>query len=684
MAIATMRVPTIFTAVDKFSDVVSKMTRKTAAFGETAQAAAMRTSRRFNSAGNVMLGAGVGIATGLGYAVNEAMNFEDKMANINTILNATPQALNEVKKTIFQVGKQTGVPLNDLVTNFYELSSAQIYGAKANEALEQSARLSVLGLGDMTASTNIMISTLNGFKREGLSAVEVTEKIARTIQKGKLKVSDMNEAFAKNGVLVGLAGVKLDEYLSMQAAMTTAGMPINEAQNALGLAAISLVKMGPKVKKVAESMNINPSEIVKLQKVQQGLFKGLNIKTGEDLVTKMGGMVPAMIAMTSQAKKMGVPIEMVFGRQGAIIANALLTGDALKEYNIEMDYLAKKGINVADAMYKVKQQTSKFKFNILKNEVKELAIKIGDVLLPRVNDLFDSASKMVGGLASWGERNRGFANTLMTVAKWLLILGVVAKVGAFLFYGWSVAIGVVSAVTSAYKFVMLMASLANVGFMESLWGCITAMGTFLVTEIAILAPLLLIVAALGLLTYAFWESGDSTESMVDKQIYALNKGNSAWVNSTDVMSKELEKQKRLTSSVKPPKVVTHESLGKYFTASSPGLEGQAKYAQNQYVQSLVNKKEYGDKAVFSAIMLDKSMSGGINKNAISTNTPDNLAGKNKDYSIVKDFINGKTGILEVRVTTDEGSNANVVGNAPKGIKVVTSKNQGTRGTGNTH
>jgi len=51
MGVATMRVPTVFTAVDRFSGVVSKMTATTAAFGRIAEAAAMRTSRRFNSAG---------------------------------------------------------------------------------------------------------------------------------------------------------------------------------------------------------------------------------------------------------------------------------------------------------------------------------------------------------------------------------------------------------------------------------------------------------------------------------------------------------------------------------------------------------------------------------------------------------------------------------------------------------
>ncbi len=550
MAIAAMRVPTIFTAVDKFSAVVSKMAMSTSAFGKTAEAAAMRSSRRFNSAGTSMLTAGVVMAAGIGYVANEAMKFEDKMANINTILNVTPGKLNDIKESIFKVGKETGVPLSDLVSNFYELSSAQIYGAKANEALRQSARLSVLGLGDMTQSTNIMISVLNGFKKEGLSAVDVTEKIARAVQKGKLKVSDMNQSFAENGVVVGLAGVKLDEYLAMQAAMTTAGMPISQSQNALGLAALSFLKMGPKVKKVADSMNVNPAEIVKLQAAQQGLMKGMGMKSGEDIIKKMGGMVPAMLALTAQAKKLGIPISSVFGRKGAIVANAILTGTAFKEYGIEMDYLAQKGLNVADAMYKVKH-TTQFKFNILKNEAKELAIRLGDALLPKINELISSTMSTIRGVMEWAKNNKWLASTIFSVALILLKLGVIAKVGAFLFYGLSKSIAFVTWISEAYVAISSLYEAALLAQAFSGAALTTVMGGLAVSMLAVYLPVILIVAALGGLAYILFGTSDATESMASKQISALEKSNGAWKNSTNVMNGELIKQKALMETHNP-------------------------------------------------------------------------------------------------------------------------------------
>ena len=40
-----MKVPTIFTAVDRFSHVVDRMSKSASAFGATAQASAMMTSK---------------------------------------------------------------------------------------------------------------------------------------------------------------------------------------------------------------------------------------------------------------------------------------------------------------------------------------------------------------------------------------------------------------------------------------------------------------------------------------------------------------------------------------------------------------------------------------------------------------------------------------------------------------
>ena len=60
-------------------------------------------------------------------------------------------------------------------------------------------------------------------------------------------------------------------------------------------------------------------------------------------------------------------------------------------------------------------------------------------------------------------------------------------------------------------------------------------------------PALLIIGALGLLAYAFWDTGDAAETSAQKQLNALTKQNNAYKNSTTVVSDELQKQKDIIS-----------------------------------------------------------------------------------------------------------------------------------------
>ena len=77
-----MKVPTIFTAVDRFSHVVDRMSKSASAFGATAQASAMRTSRRLSSMGTSMLTTGATIGVGLGLAIDQSIKYEKAIASL--------------------------------------------------------------------------------------------------------------------------------------------------------------------------------------------------------------------------------------------------------------------------------------------------------------------------------------------------------------------------------------------------------------------------------------------------------------------------------------------------------------------------------------------------------------------------------------------------------------------------
>ena len=217
MAIAAMRVPTIFYAVDRFSDVVSRMSARTAAFGQTAEAAAMRTSRGFNKAGTNMLTAGVGIAAGIGLAVNEAAKFEKSMANISTTIDSTPESMKKMGDAILKISQDIPVSIADLTSGMYDVVSVGILGtANQLDVLEKSSLLAVAGLGTVKEGVDITTSSINAFGVEAGTASEVTNKLFKAVKYGKTTVAGISESFGAFAAIMKNSGVTLDEYLASE------------------------------------------------------------------------------------------------------------------------------------------------------------------------------------------------------------------------------------------------------------------------------------------------------------------------------------------------------------------------------------------------------------------------------------------------------------------------------------
>jgi len=163
-----------------------------------------------------------------------------------------------------------------------------------------------------------------------------------------------------------------------------------------------------------------------------------------------------------------------------------------------------------------------------------------------VQDKTNTGLELMKGLLSWMKDNMGSIINLIgsiTVAfiGWKVIVGIVSLVNGIM--------SAFTAIMTVHRFVVLWATLTNTGYAASLWAVAAA-------TLAAYWPLLLIAGALGLLVYAFWDTGDAADDMVSKQVAALSKGDAAMINSTDVMARELGKQKKL---MEVPKIVNPAS-----------------------------------------------------------------------------------------------------------------------------
>ena len=465
-----MRVPTIFTAVDRFSHVVDRMSKSASAFGATAQASAMRTSRALSSAGTSMLTAGVVMATGIGYAVNEAAKFEKSMSNVSTTIDSTPELMKSMSDSVLNMAKKLPVPISQLTEALYDVVSAGIDAKDSMFVLEQSARLGIAGLGTSTEGVDIITSSLNAFNIKASESAKVANMVFKAVKYGKTTVSGIAESFGSSAALVKNSNVSLEEYLATTAVLTTTGMTASRAQTQVSSAVTALIK---------------PSKTMSL------IFSKLGVRDIPKWIKTNGGLVNSMRIVRNEADKMGILTSKAFGRKEGFSAMLSLLGPLANKFK-EVYGDIKGSSNSMDEAVAKQQKTFSAGVQRMKNNLTILAIKIGNQLIPRLNGFLDRLTPIVEKTTSWMEKNSGLVDILLDVTVGLLALGVALKVGAVLFYGIAKVIGIVSAVTKAYTFISTLAALANVSFATALWGVVTALW-------AALWPVLAVVAALAIM-----------------------------------------------------------------------------------------------------------------------------------------------------------------------------------------
>jgi TP901 family phage tail tape measure protein len=659
MGVATMRVPTIFTAVDRFSGVVSKMTAATSAFGRTAEAAAMRTSRRFNSAGTTMLYTGAAIATGLGYAVNEAVKFEKAMATVSTTIdNTTPEMMARMGQDVLNMSKIIPKPLSELTEGLYDVVSAGIDAKYAMTVLDASGRLAVAGLGTTQQGVDILTSSLNSFNMEGTESANISNMVFKAVKYGKTTVDQLSTSFGNSAALIKNSNVSLAEYLATTAVLTTTGMSASRAQTQVASAVTALIKP-------AKSMSL--------------VLAALGAKDIPEFIKKNGGLVKTLRLVRDQADKMGILNSKAFGRKEGFNAMLSLLGPLNDEYLKVMKDMTG-GTDTLTESFDKQQNTTAAGFQRLKNNATILAITIGDQLLPRINEFVARLTPTVEGITEWTKRNSWLSSTLLKASLALLILGAVAKVGAVLFYGLGKAIAFATWLSGTYEAITLgvsaaqaVAALTGESLTAVLWSMAAA-------ELAVLWPVLLIVAALGLLAYAMFDSIGSTEDMVSKQIGSLDRKNSAWENSTKIQARELNKQKGLME--------TH----------NPNVTG-ARIGMDKNIAGIINKNQQ-DKADRAARLATVPIAAVSKNTQLFSNgapamasdayraqrdaadkgpTPKNLAGSNQlnVNQLMKDF-SGKNGELNINIKDPGGVVESVDESNTGGIAVKTTSTTGKR------
>ena len=332
--------------------------------------------RGFANAGrNIERGIGIGVAAaagGLAYAVKQAGDFQASLNTINTVAGLSQDQLTAVGDAIRKMARESGTPLEDLTSAYYDLVSAGVSATDAQNVLTQANTLAIGGLGSTAETVDLLTTAINSYGGDASKAKEYTDQFAVAIANGKVTAADLAANFADVGPLAAAMGVGVDQISASIGNMTAKGTHAPEAFTQIRAAMVALQRQTPQLKKVMKQLGIE------------------NIQT--ELDSK--GLAGTWDELRKQAEKAGIPLIKLTGRvegQQYVLQN---TGDALDDYNRNLKDVkgASDGAGEAAKQMAERQKGLNFQLDKLKSNAKDAAITLGEAIIPKILPLFEKAN----------------------------------------------------------------------------------------------------------------------------------------------------------------------------------------------------------------------------------------------------------------------------------------------------
>lgn len=466
---ATLKIPTIFTAVDKFSSVVRTMTKGIRTWSNKSIAAVRRfdqkISKSFSKLSNL---AQIGLGLGIGAIFREGFN-----------------AITDFETGLVGVGKTTGIAGKELKNLGFDVLklSKRLKGISSVKLLELAQVAGQMGL---TSSKKILVFTETMAKLEkatDIQGAEGTAAIARLLtitgegvgiidKFGSSLVALGNSSAATEAEILsvasevarGTAAYKLSsqEILGISAALKSldvapeaAGSAILEVFRAIELATI---KGGKTLKNFGKIMQLTPKQVKEtFQKTPQKAFsffiKGLNRISDEG-----GSLTKTMIDVGLSGKRVAKGIIPLGTNYKLLESKINLANKSFRENNaLNIEYEAStKTVNVA-----IKDIVKSFK-NLLTAESQQGSkLEFLQKVLFGVSDNMGTILKVVGFLIAAFITMKAIVITATIVnTAYSIGLGIMGAVSG----AASIAIGQSSVALGAYKVMAWLATAAQWAF----------------------------------------------------------------------------------------------------------------------------------------------------------------------------------------------------------------------------
>lgn len=298
-------------------------------------------------------------------ATKLSMNFGDSLAKVSTIADTSKVPISDLKDGILDLSSNTGIAATELNEALYKAISGSVDTADAVDLLDVAVKASKAGFTDTTTAVDGLTNILNSYGMESSEADKVANEMLITQKKVKMNFGELAGAVGKVTPVAAKLGVTTEELFSSLISMTSQGLSASDSVKSLNSAYSNILTPSAEASKIAKELGINFSESALKSK---GWGKFL-----EEIKEKTNGNTETM-------KKL-------FGGTEALNSILMLTSEkGMKTYNESMKEMKTNTTALDDAFNKM-DKTPGTEMKKALNDIKNLGIELGDILMPVVRDV---------------------------------------------------------------------------------------------------------------------------------------------------------------------------------------------------------------------------------------------------------------------------------------------------------
>lgn len=387
--------------------------------------------------------ASAAVATGFGAAIKTTMDFDSQMSKVKAISGATEEEFQQLRDKAREMGGSTKFSATESAQALEYMAMAGWKTDQMLTGLEGIMNLAAASGEDLATTSDIVTDALTAFGMEASQSGKFADILAAAATNSNTNVAMMGETFKYAAPLFGSMGYSAEDAAIAIGLMGNSGIKATNAGTALrGM----LTRLAKPTKESAEAMDVlgitlddgngNMLSFMDIMKQLRAGFGELKISEEElnqELATLDANLEEGSISQKEYDDSVSDLMKRAYGAEGAMKAeaSAMLAGKNALSGLLAIVNASDEDFNkltnaiygaegTAQEMSEIMQDNLSGQLTILKSQLEELAISLGDILMPYIRQFVEWLQKLVDKFNGMSE---GQQKAVVAIGAFITVLG---------------------------------------------------------------------------------------------------------------------------------------------------------------------------------------------------------------------------------------------------------------------